>query len=71
MIEEQKARILEINTKIDMRDEELELQRERIMKLVHLNSEDKEEKLMDIVRDLNEMASDLEEWKRRCSEVEQ
>ncbi|KAJ9590599.1 hypothetical protein L9F63_016369, partial [Diploptera punctata] len=70
VIEEQKSIIMDLNFKIDSRDEELDLQREMITNLEHLSGNDKEDKIMDIVKELNEMASDLEEWKKRCTEVE-
>ncbi|XP_067012259.2 protein lava lamp [Anabrus simplex] len=77
-IAEQKDIIADLNSKLVSREEDIEMQQEMISKLEQLGqevssregNEEDTNKISEIVKELNEMASDLEEWKTRCSEVE-
>lgn len=71
IIEEQKEIIMDLKSKIDSRDEELEMQNEIIAKLENFSGDyDRDDRIAEIVKELNEVAGDLEEWKTRCTEVE-
>nr|CAD7397130.1 unnamed protein product [Timema cristinae] len=73
--DEQKDIMSDLSFKLESKEEELEMQRDIICKLEQLSEVEKvgEEdgnRITEIVKDLNEMAEDLEEWKNRCAEVE-
>ena len=64
---------MDLNIKVESKEEELDSQREIIVHLEYLKSEDKEDKLMDkwtIFKDLNEKSDDLEEWEKIYTEAE-
>ncbi|KAJ8872039.1 hypothetical protein PR048_028379 [Dryococelus australis] len=75
-LDEQKVVISDLNAKLDSKEEDLELQREMILKLEQLTAvdnrteEENGSRITDILKDIGDVAADLEEWKMRCSEVE-
>ncbi|XP_063223504.1 protein lava lamp-like isoform X2 [Bacillus rossius redtenbacheri] len=75
-LEEQRTIISDLSVKLDSKEEELEMQREMISELERLSAVDNRtreedgDRITDILKDVGDMAADLEEWKTRCSEVE-
>ncbi|GLH01771.1 Protein lava lamp [Gryllus bimaculatus] len=77
VISEEKDTIHNLKLKLEAKEEEIEMHLEVISKLEQLGREVSAQgnvsdvnKVSEILKELNEMAGDLEEWKKRCSEVE-